>query len=336
MSEAELHVLKERLYQAKLNKLRRGELLGRPIIGYIQLPRGEWAIDPDEQVQAVVRLICDEFDRQISLHAVLRYLVRQGIRIPVRPHCGPNRGQLEWRRPHRTMLLNILHHPAYAGTYRYGYRQTDSRRKQPGRPSSGRRVSTLEECPVLIPDRVPAYITWDRYLANQQHLADNRRMQMRGERPQWGGPVKRVAAPWPLRVPNAGALLRGQEPTLVRLHTGSVHVDAEPICRSTSAAVIDELVAEQILLAVAPAALEVSLAAVAGVERECAALAKQWQLRRSGAVRGRAGGAEGFRPPRLGKRFTAGIVLRLLARLGLPRCGRYGMLTAPGKTSSGR
>ena len=47
MSEAELHVLKERLYQAKLNKARRGELLGRPIIGSIQLPSGDWAIDPD-------------------------------------------------------------------------------------------------------------------------------------------------------------------------------------------------------------------------------------------------------------------------------------------------
>jgi hypothetical protein len=33
-----------------------------------------------------------------------------------------NRGQLEWRRPHRATLLNILHHRAYAGTYRYGYR----------------------------------------------------------------------------------------------------------------------------------------------------------------------------------------------------------------------
>jgi hypothetical protein len=106
MSEAELHVLRERLYQAKLNKARRVELLGRPIIGYIQLLSGEWAIDPDEHVQAVIRLIFDEFDRQISLHAVLRYLVRHGIRIPVRPHWGQNRGQLEWRRPHRATLLS--------------------------------------------------------------------------------------------------------------------------------------------------------------------------------------------------------------------------------------
>src|SRR6476646_2780476 len=37
MSEAELHVLKERMYQGKLNKARRGALMGSPPIGYIRL-----------------------------------------------------------------------------------------------------------------------------------------------------------------------------------------------------------------------------------------------------------------------------------------------------------
>src|SRR5947199_7796084 len=53
MNEAELHVLKQRMYQGKLNKARRGELLGTPPIGYLRLASGEWVIDPDEQVQAV-------------------------------------------------------------------------------------------------------------------------------------------------------------------------------------------------------------------------------------------------------------------------------------------
>ena len=93
MSEAELHILKERMYQGKLNKARRGELLGVPPIGYVRLPSGEWAIDPDEQVQATVRLIFDEFDRQATLHGLLRYLVHHKIRIPVRPRLrGEPRG----------------------------------------------------------------------------------------------------------------------------------------------------------------------------------------------------------------------------------------------------
>ena len=55
------------------------------------------------------------------------------------------------------------------------------------------------------------------------------------------------------------------------------------MCQSLSATPLDELVAGQILAAMEPAALEASLAAVAGVERERDALAKQWQLRRERA-----------------------------------------------------
>ncbi len=49
MSEAELHVLRGRMYEALLNKARRGELYTLPPIGYIKLPKGEFAIDADEQ-----------------------------------------------------------------------------------------------------------------------------------------------------------------------------------------------------------------------------------------------------------------------------------------------
>src|ERR1700745_1751956 len=59
MSEAEVHILKERMHQAKLHKARRGELFHPPPIGYVKLPSGELAIDPDERVQATVRLIFD-------------------------------------------------------------------------------------------------------------------------------------------------------------------------------------------------------------------------------------------------------------------------------------
>ena len=186
MSEAELHILKERMYQGKLNKARRGELMSIPPIGYIRLTSGEWAIDPDEQVQTVVRLIFDQFDREATLHGLLRYLVHHGIRIPVRPHSGPNRGELEWRRPNRETLQNLLHHPIYAGAYRYGHRPIDPRRKQPGRPNTGKLIRRPEECLVLIRDRLPAYITWERFYANQERLDANRARQDRPGAPRQG------------------------------------------------------------------------------------------------------------------------------------------------------
>jgi DNA invertase Pin-like site-specific DNA recombinase len=63
MSEAELHVLQRRMHEGRRNKARRGELFTVAPIGYIKLPTGEFALDPDEQVQSVVRMVFDQFER---------------------------------------------------------------------------------------------------------------------------------------------------------------------------------------------------------------------------------------------------------------------------------
>jgi DNA invertase Pin-like site-specific DNA recombinase len=279
MSEAELHILMERMYQGKLNKARRGELLGAPPIGYIRLPSGEWMIDPDEQVRDTVRLIFDEFDRQATLQGLLRYLVSHQILIPVRPNSGANRGNLEWRRPNRMTLQNLLHHPAYAGAYRFGHRATDPRRKIPGRPGTGRRNRRPEECLVLIRDRLPAYITWDRFCANQDRLEANRATNDRPGAPRQGASFLAGL----LRCGRCGRRMfvrysGSQAQHFYRCTRGSDDY-AEPQCQCLSGPVLDGFVREQILAAVEPAALEASLAAVAEVERERTELSRQWRLR---------------------------------------------------------
>lgn len=283
MSEAELHVLKDRMYQGKLNKARRGALLGMPPIGYVRLASGEWAIDPDEQVQAIVRLIFDQFDREATLHGLLRYLVHHGVRIPVRPAHGPNRGELEWRRPNRPTLSNLLHHPSYAGAYRFGHRPIDPRRKQPGRPTTGKLIRRPEECLVLIRDRLPAYISWDRFLANQERLDANRARHDRPGAPRQGasllaGLLRCGLCGQRMSVRYSGA--KGRHSYNCSRTTSSY---GDPLCQSLSGPALDELIAGRVLAAVEPAALEASLAAVAGVERERAELARHWQLRRERA-----------------------------------------------------
>jgi DNA invertase Pin-like site-specific DNA recombinase len=62
MSEAELHLLRTRLTEGKWNKAERGELLGRQPTGYVRQPSGEVSLDPDEQVQSVIRLIFETFE----------------------------------------------------------------------------------------------------------------------------------------------------------------------------------------------------------------------------------------------------------------------------------
>jgi DNA invertase Pin-like site-specific DNA recombinase len=92
MSEAELHILKQRMYQGKLNKARRGESVIAVPSGYIKSPGGRVEFDPDEQVRGVIRLIFDEFDRQGTVHGVLRSLIADGVSLPVRRQTGPTAG----------------------------------------------------------------------------------------------------------------------------------------------------------------------------------------------------------------------------------------------------
>ena len=178
MSEAELHILKNRLQQGMWNKAERGEVLNHPPIGYVRSASarngaGDYVIDPDEQVQAVVRLVFEQFSKRGSISGLLRWLVQNDVKLPVRPHFGANRGELEWRRPNRVTLLNMLHHPIYAGAYRWGHRETDPRKKVPGRPGTGRTFNAHDACRVLIRDRFAAYITWDQFEENQEKLWEN-------------------------------------------------------------------------------------------------------------------------------------------------------------------
>ena len=68
----------------------------------------------------------------------------------------------------------MLHNPAYAGYYAYGRRQVEPRRKIPGRPDTGRVVKDAGEWLVLLPGRLPAYITPEEYEANVARMAANR------------------------------------------------------------------------------------------------------------------------------------------------------------------
>jgi DNA invertase Pin-like site-specific DNA recombinase len=99
MSEAELHLLRTRLTEGKWSKAERGELLGRQPTGYVRQPSGEVILDPDEQVQSVIRLIFEKFEELGAGRQVFWHLQKNGIRIPVRLAYGPNQGQLEWREP---------------------------------------------------------------------------------------------------------------------------------------------------------------------------------------------------------------------------------------------
>ncbi len=172
MSEMELHVMRSRLERGKLHKAERGELFLDVPVGYLKLPSGQVEREPDEQARDVVHLIFDKFEELGTVCALFRYLVAHNIRLGIRVPQGPRRGQLEWRRPCLPTLFGILHHPIYAGAYTHGRRLGDPKSSAAGKAKK-RRVP-MAEWKVLIRDRLPAYITWERYLKNQECLDQNR------------------------------------------------------------------------------------------------------------------------------------------------------------------
>lgn len=151
MSEAELHILKGRLQAGRWAKARRGELFFNLPRGYIRRPSGEIALDPDEQVQATIRLVFDVFERRRTINGVLAYCVTHGIDLPQRAHSGPAKGELEWHRPNRFTLAEMLTSPAYAGAYVYGRRQVRGHR--PPEPTGSSSAWSEPEGVVLLRDR---------------------------------------------------------------------------------------------------------------------------------------------------------------------------------------
>lgn len=281
MNEAEIGIIKSRLHDALWNKAERGEVLNHAPIGYVRTLAGDFVIDPDEQVQTVVRLVFEQFSRRGSVNGLLRWLIRHDVKMPVRPHFGPNRGELEWRRPNRVTLLNMLHHPIYAGAYRWGHREIDPRKKVPGKRATGRTLKSHEECRVLIRDRFAAYISWEEFEKNQQKLAENSALGKMLAAPRHGPSVL------------SGLVVCGRCDH--RMLVGYTNASAQKTlnysclreaidyggdrCQSLSGAVLESFVVERLLQAVSPASVELSLAATADIERERKQLDDHWQQR---------------------------------------------------------
>src|SRR5712691_5210018 len=279
MSEAELHLIKQRMDQGKLNKARRGELRFALPIGYVWNHAGEIAFDPDEQVQHVVRLIFRKFDDLGTLHALVRYLVQQGIALGVRQREGPTKGILEWRCPKRTTLQALLRNPLYAGAYAYGRRQIDGRKKQPGRPSSGRVERPPAGYHVLLKEHVPAYISWEQYERNLAHLAANR------AHADTIGAVRRGPALLSGLVVcgkcnNRLQIRYGGPRTLHSYVCGRSVIDyGGDYCQYLSGEPIDTFVTQWVLKALEPAALTLSLEATARLEHARQELDQLWRQR---------------------------------------------------------
>jgi DNA invertase Pin-like site-specific DNA recombinase len=280
MSEMELHIMRNRLERGRDHKAQRGELFFSVPVGYVILPTGEVDFDPDEQAREVMLLIFDKFDELGTLYGLFHWLIRNDIKLPIRPKSGAKKGQLDWRRPSICTLANVLAHPIYAGAYSFGRQSVDPRRKLS--PTKYRPRVPMDQWKVLHKDRLPAYITWERYLQNRKRIKQNRnRFDCRG------APRSGVALLSGLLVcGNCGRRMRA----LYHAH-GKAQYDCnhrvltgqEPRCPGLAARAVDGLITQQVLRVLEPAAVELSMQVHADVEQERKRLEKHWQQRRQRA-----------------------------------------------------
>lgn len=268
MSEAELHVLQGRLRAGQLNKARRGEYFTHAPIGYVRT-ENSLELEPDDQAREVVKIIFAKFAELGSLSAVMRHLLEHDLKIGVRDHRGPGKKTLEWRPPNQATVCGILHHPVYTGAYVYGRRESNPRKVIPGRPGTGRRWASADDWDVLIHDKLPAYITWKQWEKNQQILRENssrygtgaaRGVALIAGRVVCGRCGSRMSVSYAERS-NARFTCDA-----ARNHLGSKQ------CQAMNAQPLHDLIEQQVLLALAPASIELSLNAVRTIEADRATI----------------------------------------------------------------
>lgn len=280
ISEVELHCIQERLHGARLSKARRGELPLRLPAGYVTSRAGEVELDPDQEVQEAIRTIFAPFERQGTATGVRHFFNAHGRRIPRRRWHAQSGTPLVWMRPSYQAIHSVLTNPLYAGADVYGQRGREGP-DGPGQPGARHRYA-LDEVQVLLRDHHPAYVSWERDLANRATLRDNA-AQFKPSRgaPRGGGGL------W------QGLAVCGRCGCRMRLHYGTSSAAylcntrhqryGDPICQSLTSDHVDRAVAEAFLAVIQPAQVEAALALAEDLERDRATLRRHWELRRERA-----------------------------------------------------
>ena len=283
MSAAALHWLRSRLLGGTLEKAQHGTLRFRPPAGFGCDPAGQVVCDPDEEVQEAVRLLFALCAQSGSALAVVTHCAVPHLRFPTRGWGKRQGNDVCWGPLTHTRVLEVLHHPAYAGTYVSGRTQTRTR-VLPGeapRVKGRTRLVARQDWPIVLPDQHPASRTWAQCLRHQPQLDDHRTFRPE-DRP---GAVREGAA---LR---QGLVLCGQCGRRMRVRSledgttpsddcHTLHVrQAGPTWQSLRGDGVDAAVARGFLDAMPPAQLAVSLATLEQVETQARQIERQWHLR---------------------------------------------------------
>ncbi len=273
MSEVELHILGQRMQEAKKAAARRGELRLPLPIGYVYDLDDQVVIDPDQEVRAAVADVFRAFEVTGTCCGVVRAF--RDRRFPT--HGQGWTQEVKWMRLRQSQARAILRNPTYGGAYVSGRARSERSVDSEGLIRTRSIELPLDRWEVVIHDHHPGYICWETFLSNQRQLASNR--TQRGARPpREGGALLQ------------GVVLCGHCGTGMGVYygsSGSAHYRCRsrldethgPGCRSVSAALVDPVVERRLLEVVTPDQIALALAAAEELtEREARAL-RAFELR---------------------------------------------------------
>ena len=263
-SVMESSAIRQRAFEAKLEKAARGELFALIAVGYVLGANGRLEKDPNERTREAVNLVFSKFRELGSVRQVVLWLRQENVCLPKLTTGGPRR-TVEWMLPTYSGLLSMLANPVYAGAYAYGRngRETtleDGRR----RVRNGVRLPR-EKWRVLLHDRHEGYIGWTEFERNRQVIADN--ANRKGQAAQ--GAVRNGAALLPglLRCGRCGRKLkvryRTDLPTAQYFCIRPIEEDnAGRTCTVISGNRLEHAISEEVLRILAPLGIDAAMSAI--------------------------------------------------------------------------
>ena len=221
-------------------------------------------LDPDRRVQQAVRHVFDKFAELGSVHQVFLSFREEGIQVPF-ARFERSRDKVEWKPPVYRSLHAVLENPVYAGAYVFG--RTESRTiivdGQARRTAS--HAKPREQWSIVIPDHHSGYITWEQYERNQKLMAEN--SYLRCPEGRRAGRVGQSLLTGLLRCGRCGRTMYvvygGRSRRIARYRClGAQDHEHTQTCLAFAGTRPDEAVANAILRAVEPNAIEAAIAAV--------------------------------------------------------------------------
>lgn len=262
ISEFELGILKARMLDAARAKAQRGELRLCVPIGYVWHREIGLGFDPDQRLQEVIRLIFERFRQLGSARQVLLSMSADHICFP-RPSDGKKLVSFDWTPIRYRNVMSVLKNPFYAGVYVYGKSEARTTLVDGRLRKTYKHRKAFEHWGVVLQQHHEGYIDWVEFERNQKQLALNAYGKPGGVKSGRGGQALLAGA---ICCARCGRRLtvayRGRAPrqSVYRCDRPNT-VFGQPRCMMLGGRRVDEAVAQELVRAVEPMAIEAAIQA---------------------------------------------------------------------------